>query len=94
MLREVFARGLIDRGAAGAIVNLSSEAGKCAFPGHSVYCTSKAAIDHLTRCMAYELGPHKVGFLFVTRTWNSQVIPRRIAGPHLSTPEGCKAELA
>jgi len=25
-----------------------------------VYCTSKAAVDQLTRSLAYELGPHKV----------------------------------
>ena len=57
---KVFARGLIERGAAGAIVNISSQAAQRSTPDHAVYCTSKAAVDQLTRCLAYELGPHKV----------------------------------
>ena len=65
---EVFARGLIERGATGAIVNISSQAAQRCLPDHCVYCTSKAALDQLTRCLAYELGPHKVSFLNVTNT--------------------------
>lgn len=39
----------------GNLVNVSSVNGLRAFPGVLVYCVSKAAIDHLTRCVALEV---------------------------------------
>ncbi|XP_039962182.1 uncharacterized oxidoreductase TM_0325-like [Bactrocera tryoni] len=44
----------------GNIVNVSSIAGLRAFPGASVYCTSKAALDQFTRCIALDLAPNNV----------------------------------
>ncbi len=44
--------------AAGAIVNLSSTASKVGLADHN--CTSKGAVDNLTRVMAKELGPHNI----------------------------------
>jgi NAD(P)-dependent dehydrogenase (short-subunit alcohol dehydrogenase family) len=41
----------------GTIVNVSSIAGPCAFPGVSFYCMSKAALDSFTQCLALELAP-------------------------------------
>ena len=41
----------------GRIVNLSSQAGFVALPGESIYCMTKAAIAHLTKCLAVEWGP-------------------------------------
>src|SRR3712207_1424288 len=41
----------------GAIVNVASQAGLVALPTESAYCTSKAAVVHLTRCLAVEWGP-------------------------------------
>jgi 2-deoxy-D-gluconate 3-dehydrogenase len=41
----------------GAIVNVASQAGLVALPGESSYCASKAAVIHLTRCLAVEWGP-------------------------------------
>lgn len=41
----------------GAIVNVASQAGLVALPGESSYCTSKAAVIHLTKCLAVEWGP-------------------------------------
>lgn len=41
----------------GAIVNVSSIAGPCAFPGVPYYCMSKAALDSFTQCLALELAP-------------------------------------
>jgi NAD(P)-dependent dehydrogenase (short-subunit alcohol dehydrogenase family) len=40
----------------GAIVNVASQAGLVALPGESSYCTAKAAVVHLTRCLAVEWG--------------------------------------
>jgi NAD(P)-dependent dehydrogenase (short-subunit alcohol dehydrogenase family) len=44
----------------GRIINLSSQAGFVALPGESVYCMTKAAISHLTRCLAVEWGKHDI----------------------------------
>lgn len=40
----------------GRIINLSSVGARAAFANLSVYCSSKAAIEGLTRCWAAELG--------------------------------------
>src|SRR5204863_7970821 len=44
----------------GRIVNLSSQAGFVALPGESVYCITKAAISHLTKCLAVEWGQYGI----------------------------------
>ncbi|GMR52344.1 hypothetical protein PMAYCL1PPCAC_22539 [Pristionchus mayeri] len=46
--------------AKGTVVNVSSIAGPCAFPGLSYYCMSKAAVDQFTKCLALEMAPHGV----------------------------------
>ena len=55
----VVGRQMIRQGA-GRIVNLGSQAGFVALPGESVYCMTKAAISHLTKCLAVEWGPHGI----------------------------------
>jgi NAD(P)-dependent dehydrogenase (short-subunit alcohol dehydrogenase family) len=52
-------RVMIDQGY-GRIINLSSQAGFVALPGESVYCATKAAISHLTKCLAVEWGKHGI----------------------------------
>lgn len=44
----------------GNVVNVSSVNGLRAFAGVAVYCSSKAALDHLTRCAALDWAPHGV----------------------------------
>jgi len=44
----------------GRIINMSSQAGFAALPGESVYCMTKAAIAHLTKCLAVEWGRHGI----------------------------------
>jgi NAD(P)-dependent dehydrogenase (short-subunit alcohol dehydrogenase family) len=44
----------------GRIVNLSSQAAFVALPTESVYCMTKAAISHLTKCLAIEWGRHNI----------------------------------
>ncbi len=44
----------------GCIVNMSSQAGFVALPTESVYCMTKAAIAHLTKCLAVEWGQHNI----------------------------------
>jgi NAD(P)-dependent dehydrogenase (short-subunit alcohol dehydrogenase family) len=40
----------------GRIVNIGSQAGLVALPGESIYCMTKAAVGHLTKCLAVEWG--------------------------------------
>ena len=44
----------------GRIINLGSQAGFVALPGESVYCMTKAAISHLTKCLAVEWGRYNI----------------------------------
>ncbi len=44
----------------GRIVNLSSQAGFVALPTEAIYCASKAAVAHLTKCLAVEWGHHGI----------------------------------
>jgi L-xylulose reductase len=60
IISQVVAKGLIARGVGGAIVNISSQASMAALKDHAAYGASKAGLDHLTRIMALELGPHQI----------------------------------
>jgi NAD(P)-dependent dehydrogenase (short-subunit alcohol dehydrogenase family) len=44
----------------GRIVNVGSQAGFVALPGESIYCMTKAAVSHLTRCLAVEWGRYGI----------------------------------
>jgi NAD(P)-dependent dehydrogenase (short-subunit alcohol dehydrogenase family) len=44
----------------GRIINLGSQAGFAALPGESIYCMTKAALSHLTRCLAVEWGRYGI----------------------------------
>ena len=45
------------RARAGVIINMSSQMGHIGAPNRTVYCTTKHAIEGLTKAMAVELGP-------------------------------------
>ncbi len=55
----------------GRIINLSSQAGFVALPTESVYCLTKAAIVHLTKCLAVEWGRHGITVNAVAPTFIS-----------------------
>jgi NAD(P)-dependent dehydrogenase (short-subunit alcohol dehydrogenase family) len=63
-------RAMIARGN-GRIINLSSQAGFVALPTESVYCLTKAAIVHLTKCLAVEWGAHGITVNAVAPTFIS-----------------------
>ena len=44
----------------GRIINLGSQAGFVALPTESIYCMTKAAIAHLTKCLAVEWGKYNI----------------------------------
>jgi NAD(P)-dependent dehydrogenase (short-subunit alcohol dehydrogenase family) len=54
---------------AGRIVSLSSQAGFVALPTESVYCMTKAAIAHLTKCLAVEWAAHGINVNAVAPTF-------------------------
>ena len=56
---QAVGRGMIAR-KSGRIVNMSSQAGQTALKGEAVYCMTKAGIDHLTRCLAFEWAAYNV----------------------------------
>jgi len=54
------AAGIMIRQNYGRIINMSSQAGFVALPTESVYCMTKAALAHLTKCLAVEWGKHNI----------------------------------
>jgi len=56
---QAVGRVMIAQGS-GRIVNLGSQAGFVALPGESIYCMTKAAISHLTKCLAVEWGQYGI----------------------------------
>ncbi|XP_078692984.1 L-xylulose reductase-like [Branchiostoma floridae x Branchiostoma belcheri] len=57
---QIVAKGMVERGTGGSIVNVSSPAAKRALKEHTSYCASKGALDIMSKVMALELGPHKI----------------------------------
>jgi NAD(P)-dependent dehydrogenase (short-subunit alcohol dehydrogenase family) len=57
---QAVARHMVERGGGGAIVNVSSRAGKMAIPNRAAYCSSKFGVNGLTQVMAIELGQHNI----------------------------------
>lgn len=63
------ARHMVERGAGGVILNVSSINGYRAFgPGLAHYTTTKHAVRGLTRALAVELGPHDIRVLSIAPT--------------------------
>jgi NAD(P)-dependent dehydrogenase (short-subunit alcohol dehydrogenase family) len=56
---QAAARHMI-RQKSGTMINMSSQAGFAALPGESIYCMTKAAIAHLTKCLAVEWGKYGI----------------------------------
>jgi NAD(P)-dependent dehydrogenase (short-subunit alcohol dehydrogenase family) len=98
---QTVGRVMISRGH-GRIVNLSSQAGFVALPGEAIYCMTKAAISHLTKCLAVEWGTHGITVNAVAPTFIATPgtepaladpafradVEERIAGLHrIGTPE-------
>ena len=59
-LSQAVARHMIESGNRGAIVNIASRVGEQPQPNNPGYGISKAAVIHMTRVMALELGPHGI----------------------------------
>ncbi|MFF1877009.1 SDR family NAD(P)-dependent oxidoreductase [Leifsonia sp. NPDC058230] len=55
-----YAAKLMRASGGGSIVNIASQAGLVALPGEASYCISKAAVVHMTRCLAVEWGQYGI----------------------------------
>ncbi|HEY1385237.1 MAG TPA: SDR family oxidoreductase [Dongiaceae bacterium] len=53
----------------GRIINMSSQAGSVVLHGEAIYCMTKAAINHLTRCLASEWAPHGISVNSIAPTF-------------------------
>ena len=65
---QAAARVMIEQGG-GRIVNMSSQAGLIALPGEAIYCATKAAVSHLTKCHAVEWGKYGINVNAVAPTF-------------------------
>ena len=77
----------------GAIVNISSIASVKALDGRIAYCTSKAAIAHMTRMLALEWGPFGIrsnaiapGFIRTRMNADLRAIPEKAAAMTAQVP--------
>ena len=59
-LSQAAAKMMVEQGSGGAIINIASVGGIFVTPGLGPYCISKAAIFMMTKCLAVELGSHKI----------------------------------
>jgi NAD(P)-dependent dehydrogenase (short-subunit alcohol dehydrogenase family) len=86
---QVVAKGLIDAGVAGTIVNISSVYGKFAIQNVEIpiYCATKASVTMLTKCMALELGPKNIRVNAVCPQYMITNMTREYIGAHPDTFE-------
>jgi NAD(P)-dependent dehydrogenase (short-subunit alcohol dehydrogenase family) len=68
LVSQAVGRVMIE-GGGGRIINVSSQAGFVALPNESVYCMTKAAIAHLTKCLAVEWAKHGINVNAIAPTF-------------------------
>jgi NAD(P)-dependent dehydrogenase (short-subunit alcohol dehydrogenase family) len=62
-------RWLLERGARGRIVTVSSQMGAVGYPGRAAYCATKHAVNGLTKALAVEWAPHGIAVNAVAPTF-------------------------
>ena len=62
-------RRLIERGAPGRIITVSSQMGAVGYPGRAAYCATKHAVNGLTKALAVEWAPHGIAVNAVAPTF-------------------------
>lgn len=61
LIARAAGKKMIDQGTGGKVVFTSSARGKLGHPaGYSAYCTSKSAVDGMTRALGCEWGKHRI----------------------------------
>lgn len=57
---QAVARRMIEAGKPGSIIHVSSQMGKVGAVNRTIYCTTKFAIEGMSKAMAVELAPHGI----------------------------------
>lgn len=60
LVAQAAARRMVAAGGGGSIINISSQMGHVGAPDRSVYCTTKHALEGMTKAIAVELAPHNI----------------------------------
>ena len=80
MVSQAVAKTMIERGNGGSIIHMSSQMGHVGAPSRAVYCTSKHAIEGLTKAMAWDLAPHGIRVNAVAPTFIETPMTRPFLG--------------
>ena len=59
-LTQKVAKGLIEAGKPGSLINISSQMGHVGGQERAIYCGTKHAVEGFTKAMAIEFGPHNI----------------------------------
>lgn len=57
---QAVARGMVAAAKGGSIIHISSQMGHVGAPRRTVYCSSKHAVEGMTKAMAMDLAPHQI----------------------------------
>jgi NAD(P)-dependent dehydrogenase (short-subunit alcohol dehydrogenase family) len=92
LVSRACAQRMVDAKVGGRICNVSSQAGKKAFPMLGAYCAAKSGVILLTQCLATELGPAGISVNAVCPgTVDTDLInPNGMFEMMLGGPEGVK----
>ncbi|WP_144186091.1 SDR family NAD(P)-dependent oxidoreductase [Elioraea rosea] len=80
---QAVAKGMVDAGRGGVIVNTSSQMGVVGGPNRAVYCGTKHAVEGMTKAMAVELAPLGIRVVTVGPTF----VETALAAKAFATPE-------
>ena len=80
---QAVAKGLLAAGKPGSIINISSQLGHVGSARRTIYCTSKFALEGMTKAMAVELAPQNIRFNTVCPTY----IETDLTRPTLENPD-------
>ncbi len=82
-LTQAVAKGLVEAGKPGSLINVSSQMGHVGGIERSVYCASKFAVEGFTKAMAVELGEHGIRVNTICPTF----VETALGGQTLNDPE-------
>jgi NAD(P)-dependent dehydrogenase (short-subunit alcohol dehydrogenase family) len=82
-LTRAVARGLIDAGKPGSLINISSQMAHIGGPERAVYCATKHGLEGFTKAMAIEWGPAQIRINTICPTF----IRTALAATTLDDPE-------
>ncbi|RYY29478.1 MAG: SDR family oxidoreductase [Sphingomonadales bacterium] len=75
---QAVAKGLIEAGRPGSIINVSSQMGHFGGAGRSLYSASKFGLEGLSKCMAIDLAPHAIRVNTICPTFIDTALTRPI----------------